>query len=101
MQCRKWNYNDSYILNFILIILGETTQMGASSASSGGGTPDRNSRSQPIGTTDHGTSSPGQSEVDGQIQGSVMFSDSLVNSVLPGANSKYIPSISDRWHQSR
>ena len=72
--------------------------MGASSAGSGGGTPDRSrTRFEVGGTPDRGTS-PGQSEVDGQIQGSGMFSESLMNSVLPSANSKLMPSPSDRWH---
>ena len=72
--------------------------MGSSSAGSGGGTPDRNrTRFDVGGTPDRGTS-PGQSEVDGQIQGAGMFSDSLVNSILPAANSKLMLSASDRWH---
>ena len=71
--------------------------MGASSGGSGAGTPDRNSRSQPNSTPEHGSSSHGHSEVDGQIQGAGMFGDSLINSVLPAANSKVLPPMSDRW----
>ena len=73
--------------------------MGSSSAGSGGGTPVRNrSNIDAGGPSDHGIPS-GQSEVDGQIQGSGMFNESLVNSMLPAANSKLMPSVSDRWHQ--
>jgi hypothetical protein len=72
--------------------------MGSSSAGSGGGTPDRNRTRFEVGSTPDRGTSPGQSEVDGQIQGSGMFSESLMSSILPGANSKLMQSASDRWH---
>ena len=90
--------------SYMNCISGETSNMGSSSAGSGGGTPDRISRNQlGAATPEQGTSSPGHSEVDGQIQGSGMLSDSLMNSVLPGGSSKIMPGVSDRWqqHQSR
>ena len=73
--------------------------MGAASAASAAGTPERTSKSQVADTPDQGVSSSGQSVVDGQIQGASMFSDSLMGSVLPASSSKLMPSISDRWRQ--
>ena len=68
-------------------------------AGSGGGTPDRNSRSQISDTPDQGPSSLPQTVTDGQIQGASMFSDSLMSSILPTSASKVMPTVSDRWPQ--
>ena len=87
------------LIEFSLLFynLGETTNVGASSGGSGAGTPDRNIRSRTGSTPEHGSSSHGQSEVDGQFSGAGMFGDSLVNSVLPAAHSRELPPMSDRW----
>ena len=85
--------------SFLFYNLGETTNVGASSGGSGAGTPDRNIRSRTGSTPEHGSSSHGQSEVDGQFSGAGMFGDSLVNSVLPAAHSRELPPMSDRWQQ--
>ena len=80
------------------LLLGESANMGASSAGSSGGTPDRNRPKFDVGgTTDQGTS-PGPDEPDAQIHGTGMFSDSIMNSILPAANAKVMPSMTDRWH---
>ena len=87
------------LIKFSFYNLGETTNVGASSGGSGAGTPDRNIRSRTGSTPEHGSSSHGQSEVDGQFSGAGMFGDSLVNSVLPAAHSRELPPMSDRWQQ--
>ena len=87
------------VFSFSFYNVGETTNVGASSGGSGAGTPDRNIRSRTGSTPEHGSSSHGQSEVDGQFSGAGMFGDSLVNSVLPAAHSRELPPMSDRWQQ--